>query len=283
MTTEEIRAFIEKETGFNVTVENVEKNGLMKESFIIHYDKSCDGDSSPQISAVIPVEYINDDNVKYAVDSIKANHEDQVSVVGEFFETFNDFEKCKDLLRIRISRHMDGSKKINIHHADLDIDEYVVIMFDTYSVNVGRKMVEKWGKEESYIFDLARKNSEKEFVRSFRDVMKGLASDIGVEDDEIDSLKDDFMLVVTNHQNRFASRALLNNDLFKNTADNLNSDLIILPSSIDELLIVKDNGHDIDAYLDMVKQVNKTMPDNMILNEHVYKFSRDSMKVSIAA
>lgn len=89
--------------------------------------------------------------------------------------------------------------------------------------------------------------------------------------------KDSNMYVITNTKGINGASCLLYPDLIKKLANELDSDLYILPSSIHEVIAVKaNNGMNKSSFREMVFDVNRTqVPEEDILSDTVYFYSRE--------
>ena len=66
----------------------------------------------------------------------------------------------------------------------------------------------------------------------------------------------------------------------------LGKDLMIIPSSVHEVLLIPSEGHETEAdtLRQMVREVNDTqLALNEILSYHVYRYSHQTGKIAIAA
>ena len=79
---------------------------------------------------------------------------------------------------------------------------------------------------------------------------------------------------------RNGATVLLYDDILKELSDLFEKDLIILPSSIHEVLILATDENDrqnLDHYTAMVKEVNASqLQDEEILSDHAYYYCRHS-------
>ena len=84
------------------------------------------------------------------------------------------------------------------------------------------------------------------------------------------------LYVLTNRNKIFGASAMLYSEKMKLLADRLRADLLILPSSVHEVLLFPDDrmrGYEI--YRQMVSEVNTTQVDpEEILSFHLYRYSR---------
>lgn len=138
-------------------------------------------------------------------------------------------------------------------------------------------------------------------LRNMSDVIKELISDS--DDQDIFSLPAPFpMYVLSNHTKLNGSSCILYQDLLKNFAERLRSDLYILPSSVHEVLIIPVNSFSTSSdrlissgkrtldpgsqpyreLSEMVREVNATqLSTEDILSDHVYYFSRESSRITM--
>lgn len=84
------------------------------------------------------------------------------------------------------------------------------------------------------------------------------------------------MYVISNSKGINGASCLLYPEVIKSLSEELQSDLYILPSSIHEIILVRDNGNlDSNALKEMVSEVNNTqVPEEEVLSESVYFYSR---------
>ena len=93
------------------------------------------------------------------------------------------------------------------------------------------------------------------------------------------------MYILTNSSKLFGASELLKKDILHNIAEKLQDNLIILPSSTHELIILSEkDAPSEEKAADMVKDINATClaPDE-VLSDHVYRFYRGRDVVCIAA
>lgn len=134
------------------------------------------------------------------------------------------------------------------------------------SYKVSKVQAEVLGLTED-IFDEAINNTRFS-VRTMGEVVKSIAPD-----EEIPDLG---MYIVSNERRTQGAAAIYNMELFKSFAEKLDSDLVIIPSSIHELMVMKYySSFSIDELNNMVKEANETsvLPEEQ-LSDHVYIFNR---------
>ena len=92
------------------------------------------------------------------------------------------------------------------------------------------------------------------------------------------SYMDNDMYVVTNQSRTYGATSILYNGVLKGIAEELNSNLIIIPSSIHEVLVFPSYSDYIDESLNQfIKEVNSTsVLDSEVLSDHAYYYSLKS-------
>ena len=170
----------------------------------------------------------------------------------------------------------------------------VMDLAEIYFVKVGRcgqegfgtilvrnEQEQAWGVDENILHETAIKNlmeESGEFV-SMAEIMKEVGK--SGRDPEMD---DPEMYVLTNQSRLYGAAELLDGNMLKRIAEQLQGDYMILPSSVHELIVLKDTDRPHNELADMVKEINSTClaPDE-VLSNHVYRYDRNTREVSIAA
>lgn len=114
--------------------------------------------------------------------------------------------------------------------------------------------------------------------------------DIAVENtkERMQACVNDFMglLVLTNDKSLMGATSILYaDDLLKETAEKNHSDLLIIPSSIHEVLLFPDNGcFTADDLRSMICDVNSAVvEDRDILSDHAYLYKRATGEITFAS
>lgn len=92
------------------------------------------------------------------------------------------------------------------------------------------------------------------------------------------------MIVLANQSLFFGAAMLLNISVLKKLADQLDSNLYLLPSSVHEIIAVRsDPNTDVSYLTEMVNEANNYVvePEDY-LSDHVYYFDREKCEVTIA-
>lgn len=87
---------------------------------------------------------------------------------------------------------------------------------------------------------------------------------------------EDILYVLTNSSRVNGAACILYDNLLKKFANDVHSDLYILPSSVHEVIIVpKKNAFDKSELADMVREVNEQgVSQDEILSDNVYEYNR---------
>lgn len=182
-----------------------------------------------------------------------------------------------------------------IHRNFLDMSIYYVVQIKlddgvasiklTNDVLKGKGI--KASEEDLFKWSINNLKEYNNYAISMQKVIECLMCNINTKDCTSYS-SDDLMIVIQNSENINGANNILNNDLLKEIADTLISDLYIIPSSIHELIIVpKEKAIEINISLceikEMVKSVNaNNVPYEDKLTDTVYLYTRNTNEVTIA-
>lgn len=142
---------------------------------------------------------------------------------------------------------------------------------------VTKSLVNKFGVSEEELYSAAIENLKdwKCEWKTLESMLSGLTGG-RVEIPEMPVL----MFVLTNKYRMLGSHCLLQNDVLADIAAELKNDLVLLPSSIHEILIVPYEGDGMDEFDRMVCDVNATeLEEQNRLSDHVYIYSRKEKRV----
>ncbi len=90
-------------------------------------------------------------------------------------------------------------------------------------------------------------------------------------------------MVLSNKKGLYGAAALFYPGILRNIAEKKGSGLFIIPSSINEVIIIADNGLYIHEYLkNMLMEVNSTeVKLDEILSDNLYYYSYESSRLSV--
>lgn len=146
-----------------------------------------------------------------------------------------------------------------------------------------------WGRGVEYFYELARENTKRMFpvsLCSIDEVMKEIIK--GYErsgNRKVRAALEEFfscgldtpLYVLSNTCGINGAAVVLYEDILKDFADRIKEDVIILPSSIHEVLLVPNSKvHDIEEMKAMVEHINRTeVPRTAVLSDNVYLYSKE--------
>lgn len=156
--------------------------------------------------------------------------------------------------------------------------------------------VKRWNVTEQDLWKLALLNTPREYpayIQSMTDLMKEIAKDNladSYDEELIDALLEDEagispLYVLTNRNGLYGAGCMLYKNVLKNLADSLDRDLIILPSSIHEVLITPDmSGASYEDLSYMVTCINRQeVPMEDQLSNQVYLYTRADDQLRIVS
>lgn len=208
---------------------------------------------------------------------------------------FRDYEKVKERVLFKLVSYKRNEKLLQevphrkyldlaaVCYCPLDKDEIPGIAF----VLIRKEHLALWGITEEELLERALQNTPrllKPRLLDIEDVIRSLLTD--EESEEFPESKDNApkMLVLTNRNRLNGAACLLYPGLLKQLAEKEKSDFVILPSSVNEVLLVPVTGSmekdKISVYTQMVQEVNQTqLAEEEILSDHVYIYDRSRAEV----
>ena len=206
---------------------------------------------------------------------------------------FTNYSSARTLLRPRlINTEKNKELLANVPHReilDLSLIYSVELSGDFDGVGtiiVRNEHMKLWDVDEQTLYEEVLKNMEEYDEGSLRTMKDVLLEMIGCDMEMLDSEISIPMYVLTNRSKLYGASQLINKSMLAMAAKTIGSDLIILPSSVHELLIlpVADNMTEMDHMTSMVREVNDSeVAMNEILSYHVYRYDSVTGEVSIAA
>ena len=222
---------------------------------------------------------------------------------GRIFESSiwcNDYETVPDKVIYKlINYHQNREFLEEIPHIRLcDLAIIFCLLVEQSGDSLATAVIynghmESWGMDTQMLMELAKKNTKRLLpakIRNMSEVIQGIAMEYVGKDtektalDEMLSTQNDIPLyVLSNDINTNGAIAMLYEGILKDFAAVLEHDLIILPSSIHEvLLVVYEEELCMEELKEMVRHVNQTeVAKEEILSDNVYIYSRKTDKISI--
>ena len=145
-------------------------------------------------------------------------------------------------------------------------------------IAINREHMLMWKQNAESLYRLAGRNTKREMPEllvSMRELVMELTGVCIRDEDTIP------MYVLTNQEKRFGAAAMLYSERIGELAERLESDLLILPSSIHEVLLIPDDcGPEYAFYRQMVDEVNRThVEPEEVLSYGLYRYCRKNSEI----
>ncbi len=262
-------------------------------------------DIRPQGSNLAPTVYLNDlyDEYKYTND-INRIMEKAGKIVfhalenNEHVRSDVNMDSLKENITFMlINTEQNKEMLANVPHRefqDLSIIYRSVLAVDDHgiqSVTITNAHAEAMGLTEKQLFDIAKVKTLEIMppkIRSMNEVMKEMFAHDGMPEEMIEVMfgemaPNEQMYVISNEMGVNGAISMLYEDKLHQLAENIETDLYILPSSIHEVIAVSTDMGDPDMLAAMVAEINM---DQVALEERlsnqVYHYDKDLRKLSLA-
>ena len=252
-----------RERGIIVSTKEV-KRGLDMETMI-----TIKPNSPTEISPLLPVEEILDLAIKYdatmeeAADFVMQIHEAKTVKVNI---DIKNYDAIKDYLLIRlVNKESYNLDENTVAKPYLDLMEILSLLVpvdsDNFVITVTKEMLKDWNKSEDEVFADADNSG----------VMAPIVREMPSAPDYIET-----GVTVTNPHAHLGASVILanNNSLLKQIADEKGKDLLIMPSSVHEVIVTPMTDR-YDILKETLRYVNDTILRSVdILSYNIYKYDR---------
>lgn len=150
---------------------------------------------------------------------------------------------------------------------------------DVVMINVSKGMLELWGISEQELFETAEKNAIYD-VKPMSVLIKELTKQPMRNELEHEA---DAMHVVSNENRRRGAAGIFDTELIQKQAEELECDFYILPSSLHEIILMReDMAPEIETLREMVQEINSTQVlVEDYLSDSIYYYDRNTKEVTI--
>lgn len=230
-------------------------------------------------------DYREGESLEVLADKIINCHEEQSMALDLEMDFFRDYDRVKDRIFYKLvsfeknKKYLEDAPYLRWH--DLAITFYYAVEEDVVrgaSITIRREHMLMWKQDVETLYETAKRNTERdmpEMLISMRDLVLDMMGK-GIQGEEKPQ-----MYVLTNHRKRFGAAALLYSEEIKKLAERLSCDLLILPSSVHEVLLIPDDqSQDYAFYRQMVSDVNKTQVEpEEVLSDRLYRYCRNNSEI----
>ena len=237
------------------------------------------------------------------------------TIVNEIYDMFNtfenpdfpvdmlkDFKSLKDKVFYRLVNYERNREILKtmpyVSYLDLAVTFHVMVEQNEsgqFMTQIENKHMEFWGTDIKTLYALAEENTPRLFpsnLKTMSDIMKEIVREhMGNKytreliEDVISVQKTNPLYVLNNNSGVYGASAILYKNVLKNFADSLKEDLVILPSSIHEVLLVPyEERMDTKSLKEMVSTINRQeILESDVLSDNVYVYKRKSNNVTLAS
>lgn len=247
-------------------------------------------------SSVVPVLYLphfyNLYQNGYSMEQVMENIADTYVLGSEQASGFDirdfQFEKLKDNIFVTVQNaEMNKEQLEDIPH---EIREDLALVYrvrmqlsdsEQGNVLIHNSHLERWGIDADLLKETAWNNMHNQFQPEFISMEELLKQLCGFEEFPSDALPTD-IYVLSNRERQNGAVYMFDEEVMSKIADALDTDIIVLPSSVHEaILLRKKEEMNYESLRDMVNEINSTQvsPEEFLSNE-VYEFKRDGQTLT---
>ena len=209
------------------------------------------------------------------------SHDENNSLDISYFYNFPDASAHIAFKIINYERNVDILNEIPYEiFLDFAVVCYCLVehpLFGTGSILIRNTHLDYWGINKETLFAKARENTP--IIQPYiLESAKEELSKAGMDSDDYP-----LMYMLTNKNNYYGAACMLYEGVLERISDEIESDLYILPSSVDELFIIKRNllfqANELKA---LVIDINKHfVSKESFLSNNVYVYERDAKQLRI--
>lgn len=152
------------------------------------------------------------------------------------------------------------------------------------SILVNSKLMDEWGISEETLHEQALRNMDRLFTPEFHPIEYNISKMMGIPYHETEAAwRASDMFVLTNNQGYYGASYLCCPDVLKWVSERMGGDFLLLPSSVDEIIILRQKDDmDISELQEIVESVNQTAVGDMeYLSDSVYRYNNRDQELSI--
>ena len=199
----------------------------------------------------------------------------EIAKVNTFADMLIDFDSSSSKLELKLQ-----SKKPEFGLADEVVPgiwRSVCVVDGGFSTVVTDQILQNWNRNYEELVQIALQNTSEWELFTMKQAIIAEMDDLDSTD--LDSADLDFagQMFILRTKGRYGASVLMNEDAMQATAERLGGDLIVLPSSIYEVIVLKAKkfGSDFSELTEMVKEVNTSLADERnVLAWQAYYYSK---------
>lgn len=283
--TESIVELLKQKKGdtYTVTVANVLKNNDVHLTGVVIMGEN--EKVAPTIYLEEPYRQYQDGiSMQSIAEDIIGLYEKHDDIKNLDMDFFTDFSLVKDKIFYKVINYKNNQELLkDVPHFkwhDLAVTFYYVLEGYTFgrgSILIHNNHLDMWGQSAEEVYHIAQCNMPQRMPEILVPLQELLEDMTGSKMEE----GAPSLYVLTNKEKVFGASAMLYSEKIKELADKLGTDLLILPSSVHETLILADDlSRGYDSYRQMVREVNMTQVDlEEILSFNLYRYNRKKAEI----
>ena len=269
---------------YEIKVTNVTKNNGIRLTGIIMMRES--DRISPTIYMEEPYrQYIAGTEMNEIADKIVELYREQIRGVNPDLDFFKDFKCVRDRIFHKVINYEKNRQLLedvpHIKWCDLAVVFYYALdeqLFGNASILIHNNHLDMWEQTVDMLYLIAQYNMKcrmPELLVPMTELIEEITGG------KIRQKEDINLYVLTNREKIYGASAMLYSDRVRELADRLRCDLIILPSSVHEVLLLPDDREQqYDFYRKMVEEVNTTqVQPEEVLSYNLYRYSREKAEI----
>lgn len=230
-------------------------------------------------------EYLRGDSIEELAGRIINCHEEQSMALDLDMDFFHDYSSVKDRIFYKLVSFAENKKFLedapHLRWHDLAIVFYYALEDEVLagaSITINRQHMMMWRQNAESLYRAAGRNARRdmpELLVSIRELVEDVT---GISVQGEDDLP---MYVLTNREKRFGASVMLYSEQMAKLAEKFGCDLLILPSSVHEVLLLPDDHcQEYSFYRQMVSEVNRTQVEaEEVLSYGLYRYNRANAEI----
>ena len=233
--------------------------------------------------------YLNGESLESIYEDILQVYEENLPKEDFDVSVFREYEKARERIVMKLINVEKNRQLLQKVPHILVYDLAIVFLCNVSdfmggyaSILIYNPHLELWKVSTEDLYQAALHNSPREFpprLDNLHDVFEHIT------DESLDFLEELNISILTNHLKIYGATCMIYPDLLSEIADIYEDDVIIIPSSVHEVLVFpKSNlpeGYTLEHFGAMIEEVNTTeLNDAEVLSDHVYYYHRDTKQIT---
>ena len=283
----EVKEEVEQRTGRNVVIQPVLKNNDTEYQGLVIID------SVLNVSPTIYLEpfyyrYIDGQEFEEVIEDIIKEYQKNQPTKDFDISLFRDFDKVKSRLIMKLVNTKKNKKLLeqvpSIPFCDLSIVFLVDVtqaMNEYATILIYHQHLKLWDISVEELYNLAKENTPRQLqprLDDLHDVFEFITGE------SLEFLENINIKILTNHLHIHGATCIAYPELLKELYDIFEDNVVIIPSSIHEVLVFPEknmpDGYGLEYLNDMLNCVNQTeLANHEILSDNVYLFNGTDLEI----